>query len=347
MNTITTRRRPFLFSILTSMLLAGTVAGAPKVRLELATEKGFAATESHRWMQALEGLDVLGLRIRAARSGERPRVEGEPGGTAPIRVIGLLGRDGRLRLPGGVFSVNDRVRIGAHLAQLAEGGVEQATAKPAAFGLAPKQLVELHDQLATQVGFPTAGQPAADVLEKLAESLPVSVHLDAKARAAIRTDEPVVDELGNLTTGTAIAAAVRPLGLVLVPGKSESNRGEVRLLITDVRSAKQSWPVGWPLEKNLRDTVPKLYEFLTVEIEDVALSDALDALQKRLDLPMLLDHNSLARQRIDPAQVKVTLPAGRTYYKKVLDRLLFQARLKAEPRVDEAGTPFLWITTIR
>ncbi len=44
----------------------------------------------------------------------------------------------------------------------------------------------------------------------------------------------------------------------------------------------------------------------------------------------------MARQRIEPGTIRVTLPTGRTYYKKALDRMLLQGKLKAELRVDEA-----------
>jgi hypothetical protein len=104
--------------------------------------------------------------------------------------------------------------------------------------------------------------------------------------------------------------------------------------------------VGWPLEKAEKDVLPDYYKFLPVEINDFALTDALDALQSRLQAPFLFDHNSLARQGIEPAAVKVSHPKGQTYYKKVVDRLLAQAKLKAELRVDEAGRPLLWISTI-
>ena len=43
----------------------------------------------------------------------------------------------------------------------------------------------------------------------------------------------------------------------------------------------------------------------------------------------------------------VTLPRSRTTYSLALKKLLFQAGLKFEVRVDEAGTPFLWISTIK
>ncbi len=68
------------------------------------------------------------------------------------------------------------------------------------------------------------------------------------------------------------------------------------------------------------------------------------AIQKRLEAPVLYDHNSLARSGIDIANKQVSLPATNTYYKEILDQLLKQASLKSEIRVDEAGRPFLWIS---
>jgi hypothetical protein len=64
-------------------------------------------------------------------------------------------------------------------------------------------------------------------------------------------------------------------------------------------------------------------------------------------MPFLYDHNALARDRIELAQVRGNVPAGRTYYKRIVDRLLFQAKLKTDVRVDEAGKPFLWIMSTK
>ena len=44
--------------------------------------------------------------------------------------------------------------------------------------------------------------------------------------------------------------------------------------------------------------------------------------------------------------LRVRFPAKRTFYKRVLDQVLFQARLEAELRVDDANRPFIWVTTI-
>jgi hypothetical protein len=82
-------------------------------------------------------------------------------------------------------------------------------------------------------------------------------------------------------------------------------------------------------------------------INDTPLSEALNAIGQRLELPFIFDHNALAREGIDIDSEKVSLPPGRTYYMRIITRLLSQAKLTSDLRVDEAGRPFLWITSIR
>ena len=62
---------------------------------------------------------------------------------------------------------------------------------------------------------------------------------------------------------------------------------------------------------------------------------------------MLVDTNALAHHEIDLDKVLLTHPRSRTVYGIALRKLLFQAKLKYEVRLDDAGKPFLWITTIR
>ena len=107
------------------------------------------------------------------------------------------------------------------------------------------------------------------------------------------------------------------------------------------------WPIGWPPKKRRVDILPVLFEFLNVDIQNYAAADAVSAIGKRLKTPVLYDHNALARHGIDPAKVRVTLPRSRTTYSLALRNLLFQARLQFEVRLDEAGTPLLWITTVK
>jgi hypothetical protein len=47
---------------------------------------------------------------------------------------------------------------------------------------------------------------------------------------------------------------------------------------------------------------------------------------------------------INPNKIPVKLPAKKTFLKNAVDKLLSQARLASEIRIDEAGTAFLWVT---
>jgi hypothetical protein len=72
-----------------------------------------------------------------------------------------------------------------------------------------------------------------------------------------------------------------------------------------------------------------------------------EAIQARLEVPVFYDRNAMALHGIDPAQSPAELPSKRISYSQTLNRLLSQAKLKYELRVDEAEKPFLWITSIK
>ena len=64
-------------------------------------------------------------------------------------------------------------------------------------------------------------------------------------------------------------------------------------------------------------------------------------------LSELARRRELAREQIDVTAVNVSFPKKRVQYLRVLDQVLFQAKLKSEARLDEAGKPFLWISPRR
>ena len=323
-----------------------TVQGEARVEFELVTEEGFELTGAREWLSALEGLDLAGVRVRGAKAADRPMLERRGTEAAPTyHVVGVLTAGNKLRLPGGTFGIGDKAAIAGWITKLKEGGEEGLTSKPVAFGLLPKQLVAVHDGLSPRVSFSTKGKSPLEVIEEIAGGLSIKVVTAASVQKSLQTGEAVADELQGLTSGTVLAALVRPLGLVLVPEKVAG--GGVQVRIVDSRAAKESWPVGWPPKKPPKDVLPDLFKFLNVEIADTPLVEALEAIRGRLKVPLLLDHNSLARQRVDLKAIKSTYPKGNTFYGKILDQILFQAKLKYELRLDEADQPFLWVTTIR
>lgn len=330
-------------SIAAALAPAALVAAEPRVNLEVATAPGFPATEIRKWSELLGKLGLGNVRIRSATGNDAPEIEvlGEED-SPTYRVVGILSDD-KLLLPKGRFGLADKAKIEQWFTKLQQGGIEGVTVKPAAFGLLPTQLVTVHQALAEPVEFSTKNQPPRDVAKKIADGLSLKFITDTSGQRALATDDPVLDELQGISSGTALAAVFRPLGLVLVPEKSGS---DLRLRIADSRTAREHWPIGWPPKGNPQQTLPDLFKMLNVEIAATPLAEALPAIQERLKTPLLLDHNSLARQEIE-LTTKVDLPKINTYYDRILDRLLAQAKLKYELRVDEAEKPLLWITTIK
>jgi hypothetical protein len=329
-------------------LLAGVdlvQAAQPRIEMEVCTAEGFSLTGARDWSKMLSELGLASVRIRGARADDAPAINKLGNDDAPTyHVVGILAADGKLSLPKGKFALSDKARLTQWLDKLRSDGIEAIAVKPAAFGLVPSQLVKAHEALAVPVRFSTRGQTPRDAAKKIADSLTLRFVTDPASQRALATTEPVADELRGLSSGTALAAVLRPLGLVMFPEKEGS---QLRLRIADGRSAPEHWPVGWPVKSNPGETVPDLFKSLSVEIADNPLGETLAAIAGRVKTPLVIDYNALARLDVDLSTTKVSVPRTSTFYAKVLDRVLAQANLKYEIRLDEADKPFLWVTSIR
>lgn len=324
---------------------AGPLLAAGRVQLEIVAEKHTGLTSSQQWMRALGEAGVDNVRIRQARPTDRAGIQ--IGGTErdPLYVVtATLGARNALVLPGGRYELRDAARLARWLQDLAEKGPADKRPKKSVFGLLPQQFEQVRANLARPVTISTKGMGRAEALRAIARGLGVPIELDPLADQALQGDK-TADELSGLSSGTAIACVLRPAGYAMVPRAGAG--GRVAYAVVRARPGMEIWPIGWAPEKPARETLPALYEFLSANIQGVSASTALDELAKRLKVPYLLDHNALARHGIDPDKIPVTLPKGRTFYSKILSRVLFQAGLKSELRTDEAGKPFLWITSIK
>jgi hypothetical protein len=330
-------------ALLSLGLIAESIAATPRVDLEIALEDGMVATHARAWSDLLAQAGFSSVRIRSAND-DSPSLQTTGTSSSPAyRVVGVLTEQNQLVLPKGRFGLSDRGKIELWLQKLREGGEDGISIKPVAFGLLPKQLVAVHEALSVPVPFSTLGKPPREAAKKIADGLALKFIADDVAQRALATPEPVADELQGLTSGTALAAILRPLGLVMFP---EKNAGEIRLRLAETRGAKEHWPIGWPTKGNPSETLPELFKYLPIEIENTPLLESLQAIGSRLKTPLLFDHNSLARDNVD-LKMKVSFPRTNTFYARAFDRLLFQARLKYDIRLDEADKPFLWITTLR
>jgi hypothetical protein len=323
------------------------VAGQTPVSLEVVTESGFSVDGQQQWLEFLKKIGFTDVRIRSARPGDQPLVTNRGSEASPrYAVTGLLTKDNQLQLPGLTVRAGQRKPLAEWLDRLREGGEDAVTGLAGAFGLTARQFVVLHDAVKPAITFSTKGKLVRDVVKKISESTPATVEMDATAETAIAGNEQVADELQGLSRGTALAAAVRPLGLVVVVTGQGKRVGGLR--ITQPAGKEERWPVGIGLTPATPPdkTAPSLFKFVNVEINDRPLAEALGALQERVQIPVLLDHNALAKHEVD-MNAKVNFPAKKTFYKKIIDDLLYQAMLRSELRLDDADRPFLWITTIK
>ncbi len=146
-----------------------------------------------------------------------------------------------------------------------------------------------------------------------------------------------------MSAGTALACILRPAGFALVPQESG---GGPAYRVAAAKLDQEVWPIGWP-PKRVHEALPGLYEMRNVNVSGVSAAKVLEAVGRQLHVPVFLDHNALARHGIDPAQVAVSHPQSRTSYSVALRKILYQAGLKFEVRVDEANHPLLWISTLK
>ncbi|MCG8587207.1 MAG: hypothetical protein MI757_21085 [Pirellulales bacterium] len=331
-------------SVLAPLLLATPLFAEPRVELELAMQRGFPHTRSHEVLKAMGRVGFDSLRVRAERGAERPSMDKRgTAATARFMVVGILNSRGEVELPGGTFSYRDRAGLQEWLNTLKGGGPAAGGGDNSAFGLTKPQFEAVQLDLERGVTFNTKGLEADEAVGAISRQLRGPLSVSTAAGRALRADK-VRDELNGLTSGTALAAILRPAGCYFRPDVSN---GSIRYVIDIADAESQPWPIGWPAKKDERKAIPKAFEWVTVELEDVTAADVLEAISDRLRIPFLLDHNSLALARIDPSKVKYDQPSKRTYYQRVLSQVLFKARLKSEMRVDERGKPFLWITTLK
>lgn len=317
-------------------------AQQPQIELEVFSTSSFDAVGHQRWLRFLKGVEVADLRLRSGRLGDEPKIERRGSELAPrYHVVGMI-VDNELVVPGAAFRYGEKALLEKWIAELREKGPEGMLTPTGAFGLTAEQLEKVHKSLAGALKFTTQGEPASQILPRITKGLAIEVEYSTEARLTLAKDDRVRDELRGLSSGTAMAAVLRPMGLILVP---RSKQGQVELRVAGSTESKEFWPVGWPSKKSPGQTAPGLFKFLNAEIDDNPLDESISAVAGRADLPVLVDHNSLLRHRIDYSQ-NVSFPRTRTFYKKLLDSILYQAKLKVEVRVDDGERPFLWISTL-
>ena len=333
-----------LAAIIACVLSAGARAAlaAGQVGLEVVTEERVSLTAQQEWGRRLAQAGLSNVRFRTKQVADKMEIRNLGTESAPLyQVVAVLAPDETLLVPGARFRASDVAQLKSWLDDMARNGPLENRPAKTAFGLEVAQFQQAEKDLSQLVGFPTAGVSRQEAIRRILRQLSAPVR---SMPERLPEDDKVVEELGGLSCGTALACLLRPIGLCLIP---QAERGGVNYSITASKPGEEVWPVGWPPEKRPADVVPGMMEFLNANVQGVPVTKVIDAVCGRLKLPVLWDRNALARWGIDAEKAIVNLPKSRTTYSILLRKALFQAHLKSEVRMDEAGHPFVWITTIK
>jgi hypothetical protein len=332
------------FSVIMALFLAATAGAVPpgEVELVIAGDNQLGAGLSfQQWGQALTAAGVENFRLRGAQQGDKPAIE--VGGTDQLpvyKVTAVLGAGDELVVPGNRFRRSECKQLAAWLNDIAKRGPPDKREKISAFGLAASQFQKVHDDLAKAVGFSTKGMTRSEAVDKIGGQLGLALKVEGTLAEG---DDKIEEDLSPLSSGTALACILRPIGSCLIP------RVDGEALSYAVKKAqldKEVWPVGWPAE-GAQKVLPALYELHNVNVSGVTASKLLEVMSKQVEAPVLIDHNALARHGIDLDKSIVSHPQQRTSYSIALRKMLAKIGLKFEVRVDEAGKPFLWVSTIK
>jgi hypothetical protein len=322
-----------------------TAWAAGQVQLELVGDARGAALSFQDWVQALGGAGIKNVRLRSVADVGKVGIEVQGTADHPLYIVTgqVISRD-ELLLPGARFKRSEVKRLAAWLDDLAQNGPPDKRPKIVAFGLTAAQFDQVKKDLAAPVGFTTQGLARSDAVAKIARKLKLPIRFEDDW-AKTSSDEKVEDELTEISCGTALACLLRPAGYCLVP---QTTGNEINYSVVNAQSSiKEIWPVGRTPEKPLPEILPGLFEFLNVNVQNVSAATALEAIGKRLKTPVLYDHIALSKYKIDPAKATVSFARARSNYSMALGKMLFPAGLQFEVRLDEAGTAFLWISTLK
>ncbi|PQO27140.1 hypothetical protein [Blastopirellula marina] len=332
-------------ALLAAVVFTTAASAENRVTLEVITEKGISITALQSWSKLLQGKGADTVQVRSGHDGEKVGIEEIGSGrTKTFQVKAILSKNETLHMPDGKrFTKRNLGELSAWFNQIKVGGEEELKRAPGKDGMTAAERETLLTKLATKIDFDTKGEPLDVVLGNIRQA----VGLEFRAAPSIIAKAQSVgalDDVKGISGGTAIALLLRPYGMIMVPKREVG--GAIHLHVLPISGQEDAWPIGHPPQGNLAQVCPVLFQFIEVEINRKPLEDVLAAILPRLKTPLFRDHYKIAKDDLN-LNVEVRFPKDKTFYKKILDHVLYQAMLTLELKVDEAGTPFLWVTSAK
>ncbi len=317
------------------------------VEIELLTTDG-SGLAAQEWRSALESLD-LSITIRRRMGDEEPgTTEKMFGSLRKVTAIGLMNRSGKVDFVDRSFEPGDREKLKTWVQDLQVYGAQGSPDGQPLWGLNEEQFTKVFDSLTTVTEDDFRERKLHEAVRslKLPERHPVRwTDAAEKKLSGSRHDGAVRQNTQGFTVATALAVMLRDEGLGFRPNRLPT--GDLELRIDVLGKREDSWPVGWPLKSPRQNVAPKLFAMNQVLMEDSSLIDVLSHISQGAETAILFDYSELDGLGADWEATEISYRPRQATWFTVIRDVLNKAKLSCELWQDEAGRPFLDVTSLK
>lgn len=279
---------------------------------------------------------------------EKPTISQSTLGTkTTITITARIDRSGNILLQNRSYSIRNTQSLITWINSIKKSGIAQ---KKNAQALTATQQKSIATALTTTLTANVANQPLKTAIKKMNAVSRCQIRFSTQADKWLRQNFPkqpnIQQSITGYSLGTTLAIVLREYGLGFRP--TQSTKGSPTLTIEPISQTKGTWPVGRKSKANQKQLAPKLFNRVPRVILDKAkITDVWKAFTKKTDIPIYIDHASLAAKKIKLDQLTVSYLKQNVAWYQILTKTTVSNRLTDRLLVDESGKPFIWITTSR
>lgn len=326
-----------------------TPATAPRqtlVEVILYAADNAAAIQAQNWRTVFESLE-LELQIKQPILDDKVELtERSLGRLRVVTAKGGLRRDGSIEFPNRVFTTADREKLKKWIEELKVYGAQGSPDGQPLWGLTQQQFNELLTKLTPTVSESLVGLGLLDAVSKIGldDSCPIRWTEEALKLLEKRTDPTVVQYVrSGFSRGITLAWLLNEFGLSYQPVRTPT--GGIVLDVIPSEPERLVWPLGWPLEARRNEAAPKLFDIQTIVVDNLLLTELADRIGKETGVTVGLDVAEISRLGVDLKTYRVNAVPKKTTWSLVLRQVIASKKLTRELWQDEAGHPFLWVTS--
>jgi hypothetical protein len=319
------------------------------IQLELLTGPEANSLKAADWQKACDQLKIP-CTIRRGLQDDQPGITEKKRGDSfrQLQIVGRLDKTGRLVFADRAFAPGESRRLSEWIEELKTYGAQGAPEGQRLWGLSEKQFTSVMESLSKPLAIETQDVPLREVLAgfQFAERHPLRWTSQAEQKLKqIDASTTSAQSLRGFTQGTALAMILADVGLGFRPRRQPD--GSIDLAVVDLEDAAKVWPIGWYRNLAPAEVAPPLFVFREIHFSEIDIEGVLSASTSVTGIPVLVDRPNLRSKQIDLATHEVDFPLRKTTWAQAYDRILGKATCKHELLIDEAGRPFVWITSLQ